>query len=170
MLSDLNIIVKRRTKKRANSAHCRLFNVLGPPPVATPERCSHATPGEPCNLLKPLIHLPRFSHTHEVFMYRDLALPLLVVGVMGCTSVQYNEVDCGTLPSDTFWSGNIALQCQEYRRLQAETAYRAEVAQSLRSYRECLSKHEGSLTGAKEQCSVYTQGLRDSPGASPPTK
>ena len=107
-------------------------------------------------------------------MYRDLALNLLavglVVGVMGCTSVQYNEVDCGTLPSDTFWSGNIALQCQEYRRLQAETAYRAEVAQSLRSYRECLSKHEGSLTGAKEQCSVYTQGLRDSPGASPPTK
>jgi len=42
MLSDLNIIVKRRTKKRANSAHCRLFNVLGPPPVTTPERCSHA--------------------------------------------------------------------------------------------------------------------------------
>jgi hypothetical protein len=39
-------------------------------------------------------------------MYRDLALPLLVVGfvvtVMGCTSVQYNEVDCGTLPSDAF--------------------------------------------------------------------
>src|SRR6185503_1680496 len=51
MLSDLNIIVKRRTKKRANSAHCRLFNVLGPPPVTTPERCSHATPGEPCNFL-----------------------------------------------------------------------------------------------------------------------
>jgi hypothetical protein len=167
MLSDLKIIVKQRTKKRTNP-------VVGPPSGRTPERCSSATTGEPCNLLKPLIHLPRFSHKHEVFMYRDLALPLLVVGlvvgVTGCTSVQYNEVDCGTLPSDTFWSGNIALQCQEYRRLQAETAYRAEVAQSLRSYRECLSKHEESLTGAKEQCSVYTQGLRDSPGASPPTK
>jgi hypothetical protein len=29
MLSDLKIIVKLRTKKRANPAHCRLFNVLG---------------------------------------------------------------------------------------------------------------------------------------------
>ncbi|HSA63091.1 MAG TPA: hypothetical protein VLE25_00260, partial [Nitrospira sp.] len=62
-------------------------------------------------------------------MIRYFALSVVLVGIMGCTSVQYNEVDCGTLPSDTFWSGNIALQCQEYRRLQAETAYRAEVAQ-----------------------------------------
>jgi hypothetical protein len=99
-------------------------------------------------------------------MIRYFALSVVLVGIMGCTSVQYNEVDCGTLPSDTFWSGNIALQCQEYRRLQAETAYRAEVAQSLKSYRECVSKHAGSLTGAKEQCSVYIQGLRDSPGGS----
>lgn len=101
-----------------------------------------------------------------VLMIRYFALSVVLVGIMGCTSVQYNEVDCGTLPSDTFWSGNIALQCQEYRRLQAETAYRAEVAQSLKSYRECVSKHDGSLTGAKEQCSVYIQGLRDSPGGS----
>jgi hypothetical protein len=101
-------------------------------------------------------------------MNRYLALSVIIVGVMGCTSVHYNEVDCGTLPSDTFWSGNIALQCQEYRRLQAETAYRAEVAQSLKSYRECVSKHDGSLTGAKEQCAVYIQGLRDSSGGSPP--
>jgi hypothetical protein len=98
-----------------------------------------------------------------VFMTRIVS-SVVLVGIMGCTSVQYNEVDCGTLPSDTFWSGNIALQCQEYRRLQAETAYRAEVAQSLKSYRECVSKHAGSLAGAKEQCSVYIQGLRDSPG------
>jgi hypothetical protein len=103
-----------------------------------------------------------------VRMNRYLALSVVLVAIMGCTSVQYNEVDCGTLPSDTFWSGNIALQCQEYRRLQAETAYRAEVAQSLKNYRECVTKHVGSLTGAKEQCSVYIQGLRDSPGGSPP--
>jgi hypothetical protein len=167
MLSNLEIIVKRRTKKRANRASV----CSGPPSGTPPERCPSATTGEPCNLRKPLIHLPPLlAHKNEVFMYRDLALSLLVVGVMGCTSVHYNDVDCGTLPSDTFWSGNIALQCQEYRRLQAETAYRAEVAQSLRSYRECLNKHEGSLTGAKEQCSVYIQGLRDSPGASPQTK
>jgi hypothetical protein len=100
-------------------------------------------------------------------MDRYLAFSVVLLGIVGCTSVHYNEVDCGTLPSDTFWSGNIALQCQEYRRLQAETAYRAEVAQSLKSYRECVSK-QGSLTGAKEQCSVYIQGLRDSPSASPP--
>lgn len=106
------------------------------------------------------------SNGRGVLMIRYFALSVVLVGIMGCTSVQYNEVDCGTLPSDTFWSGNIALQCQEYRRLQAETAYRAEVAQSLKSYRECVSKHDGSLTGAKEQCSVYIQGLRDSPGGS----
>jgi hypothetical protein len=100
-------------------------------------------------------------------MARYLAFSLVFLGIMGCTSVHYNEVDCGTLPSDTFWSGNIALQCQEYRRLQAETAYRAEVAQSLKSYRECVAKQGGSLTGAKEQCSVHIQGLRDSPNVSP---
>ncbi|HKY73463.1 MAG TPA: hypothetical protein VJL88_16195 [Nitrospira sp.] len=101
-------------------------------------------------------------------MNRYLMLSVFAFGIMGCTSVHYNEVDCGTLPSDTFWSGNVALQCQEYRRLQAETAYRAEVAQSLKHYRECVTKHEGALTGAKEQCSVYIQGLRESPGASTP--
>ena len=108
------------------------------------------------------------THRIEVLMNRFFALFIVIVGVMGCTSVQYNEADCGTLPSDTFWSGNVALQCQEYRRLQAETAYRAEVAQSLKSYRECVTKHEGSLAGAKEQCSVYIQGLRDTPGTSAP--
>ena len=101
-------------------------------------------------------------------MNRHLALPLFLLGLIGCTSVHYNEVDCGTLPSDTFWSGNVALQCQEYRRLQAETAYRAEVAQSLKSYRECLMKQEGGLSGAKEKCSVYIQGLPNSPAGPPP--
>lgn len=99
----------------------------------------------------------------KVSMYRHLfrCLPLFVLGMIGCTSVHYNETDCGTLPSDTFWSGNVALQCQEYRRLQAETAYREEVAKQLKNYRECLQKHEGSLTNAKEQCSVYAQAFRD---------
>jgi hypothetical protein len=101
-------------------------------------------------------------------MNQYLVLSIFVSGIMGCTSVHYNEVDCGTLPSDTFWSGNVALQCQEYRRLQAETAYRAEVAQSLKNYRECVTKQGGALTGAKEQCSVHIQGLRESPGPSTP--
>ena len=101
-------------------------------------------------------------------MNRHLALPLFLLGLIGCTSVHYNEVDCGTLPSDTFWSGNVALQCQEYRRLQAETAYRAEVAQSLKSYRECVTKQEGGLSGAKEKCSAYLQGLPNSPAGPPP--
>jgi hypothetical protein len=112
-------------------------------------------------------HMRLASNTKEVLMARYLAFSLVFLGITGCTSVHYNEVDCGTLPSDTFWSGNIALQCQEYRRLQAETAYRAEVAQSLKSYRECVAKQGGSLTGAKEQCSVHIQGLRDSPNVSP---
>ncbi|BFU96128.1 MAG: hypothetical protein NTNFB02_28500 [Nitrospira sp.] len=68
-------------------------------------------------------------------MYR-LVTALFVCSIFpACTSVQHNQTDCGTLPSDTFWSGNIALQCQEYRRLQAETAYRTEVAEMLKSYR-----------------------------------
>ncbi|MGE3153806.1 MAG: hypothetical protein AB7G48_03270 [Nitrospiraceae bacterium] len=88
-------------------------------------------------------------------------LPLFAFGLIGCTSVQYNQTDCGTLPSDTFWSGNVALQCQEYRRLQAETTYRDEVAKLMKNYRECLQKHEGSLAEAKEQCSLYVQAFRD---------
>src|SRR5512145_1329223 len=103
-------------------------------------------------------------------MNRYLALSVVLVAIMGCTSVQYNEVDCGTLPSDTFWSGNVALQCQEYRRLQAETAYREEVAKQLKNYRECLQKHEGSLTEAKEQCSLYAQAFRDPANTARPSK
>lgn len=98
------------------------------------------------------------------------SLPLLVLGIIGCTSVHYNETDCGTLPSDTFWSGNVALQCQEYRRLQAETAYREEVAKQLKTYRECLQQHEASLTDAKEKCSAYAQAFRDPSIAPRPPK
>lgn len=89
-------------------------------------------------------------------------LPLIIVVVGGCTtSVQYRETDCVNLPSDTFFSGNVALQCQEFRRLEAETAYRNEAAQLLRDYRECLKKYEANLNEAKERCSVYTQAFRD---------
>jgi len=103
-------------------------------------------------------------------MYRFLVVSTFLLGMAGCTSVQYNGTDCGTLPSDTFWSGNVALQCQEYRRLQAETAYRTEVAQMLRSYRECLNKQEGSLAEAKERCSAYAQGFHDPSTGPRPSK
>lgn len=98
-------------------------------------------------------------------------LPLLFLGVVGCTSVEYKTTsDCGSLPSDTFWSGNVALQCQEYRRLQAETAYREELTKQLAAYRECLQKREASPAEAKEQCSLYLQAFRDMPPAQRPVK
>jgi hypothetical protein len=98
-------------------------------------------------------------------------LPLLFLGVLGCTSVQYSTTtDCGSLPSDTFWSGNVALQCQEYRRLQAETAYREELTKQLAGYRECLKKHETSPAEAKEQCSLYLQAFRETPPPQRPSK
>ena len=103
-------------------------------------------------------------------MNRYLAVSLVVFGMTGCTSVHYNESDCGTLPSDTFWSGNVALQCQEYRRLQAETAYRTEVKHILQSYRECVNKQEGSLADIKERCSVYALGLYDPSTGPHPSK
>ncbi|MEX5214701.1 MAG: hypothetical protein NW703_11105 [Nitrospiraceae bacterium] len=97
-------------------------------------------------------------------------LPLFAFGLIGCTSVQYNQTDCGTLPSDTFWSGNVALQCQEYRRLQAETAYRNEVAKLMQNYRECLQKYEGASAEAKERCSLYTQAFRDPAATARPSR
>ena len=97
-------------------------------------------------------------------------LSLFAITLSHCTSVNYNEADCGTLPSDTFWSGNVALQCQEYRRLQAETAYRTEVANMLKSYRQCLDKHAGSLAEAKDRCSPYAQGFNDQSPAPRPQK
>lgn len=103
-------------------------------------------------------------------MNRHLAILICGLGLVGCTSVQYNETDCGTLPSDTFWSGNVALQCQEYRRLQAETASRAEVARLLKNYRECLNKHEASLSATKERCSLYAQHVRESSAGSRPAQ
>lgn len=108
--------------------------------------------------------------SRERLMNRYLAIFFVVLGTTGCTSVQYNGTDCGTLPSDTFWSGNIALQCQEYRRLQAETVYRTEVAQMLKQYRECVTKQESSPSGNKERCSVYAQGFPNPPTGQPPSK
>jgi hypothetical protein len=83
--------------------------------------------------------------------------------------VQYNQTECGTLPSDTFWSGNVALQCQEYRRLQAETAYRTEVAEMLKSYRECLKKYEAEPEG-RARCSAYAEVFQDSHVITHPSK
>jgi len=103
-------------------------------------------------------------------MIRYLMLVITMMAVSNCTSVNYNQTDCGTLPSDTFWSGNVALQCQEYRRLQSETAYRTEVANMLKSYRECLNKHSASAAEAKEHCSAYTQLIQDSSSTSRPQK
>ena len=103
-------------------------------------------------------------------MIRYLMLLIILIAVSNCTSVNYNETDCGSLPSDTFWSGNVALQCQEYRRLQAETAYRTEVANMLKSYRECVNKHSASAAEAKEHCSAYTQAMNDLPSGPRPQK
>jgi hypothetical protein len=90
-------------------------------------------------------------------MTRYLTLLIVIIAVSNCSSVHYNETDCGSLPSDTFWSGNVALQCQEYRRLRAVAAYRMEVANMLKSYRECVNKHGGSPAETKERCSPYAQ-------------
>lgn len=104
-------------------------------------------------------------------MNRWFILTLFALGLnqAACTSVQYNHADCGALPSDTFWSGNVAMQCQEYRRLQAETAYRAEVAELLRKYHACVQQH-GSPAEAKERCFVYTQAFDASSVSSRSTK
>jgi len=64
----------------------------------------------------------------------------------------------------------VALQCQEYRRLQAETAYREELTQQLAGYRECLKKHETSPIDAKEQCSLYLQAFHDTSSPPQPSK
>jgi hypothetical protein len=60
------------------------------------------------------------------------------------------------------------MQCQEYRRLQAETAYRAEVAELLKGYRECLNKQQGSPAEARERCSLYTQAFDSALGPRSP--
>jgi hypothetical protein len=94
-------------------------------------------------------------------MIRYFMLFMIVIAITSCTSVRYNEIDCSSLPSDTFWSGNVALQCQEFRRLHAETAYRTEVANILKGYRKCVSKHGDSPARVKEHCSAYTEGITD---------
>jgi hypothetical protein len=98
------------------------------------------------------------------------ALLFCCVILPACTSVQYNQTDFSTLPSDTFWSGNVALQCQEYRRLQAETAYRTEVAEMLKSYRECLKKYDADPGQGQARCSAYAEVFQDSPAITRPSK
>lgn len=65
------------------------------------------------------------------------------------------------MPSYDPFVGNVALQCQKYKQLEADTALRNEAAQLTKAYRLCLQKYEGAPAKAKEQCSPYTQALHE---------
>ena len=83
-----------------------------------------------------------------------------VFGLAGC--YQFGSgTDCGSMPSYNAFAGHVALQCQEYRKLEADAALRNEAAQLLKAYRLCLAKYDGDPAKAKENCAVYTQALHE---------
>jgi len=78
-------------------------------------------------------------------------VPLLFISCgMGA---QYEHADCGML------SGKDALKCVDYHQRKANAEISREAAELLKGYRQCIQKHEGDMTKAKERCALYREGL-----------
>lgn len=76
--------------------------------------------------------------------------PLFMACGMGA---QYEQADCGML------AGKDAMRCVDYRQRKANSEISREAAELLKGYRQCIQKHEGDLTKAKESCALYREGL-----------
>lgn len=68
-------------------------------------------------------------------------------------NTQYEKADCATL------SGKDALKCVDYRQRKANAEISHEAGELLKGYRQCIQKHEGDVTKAKESCAPYREGL-----------
>lgn len=86
----------------------------------------------------------------QILLMTVFVLPLF----MSCgMNTQYEKADCATL------SGKDALRCVDYRQRKANAEISHEAAELLKSYRQCIQKHEGDITKAKESCALYREGL-----------
>lgn len=86
---------------------------------------------------------------------RTLLMALFVSPLfMACgMNTQYEKADCATL------SGKDSLKCVDYRQRKANAEISREAAELLKGYRQCIQKHEGDMTKAKESCALYREGL-----------
>lgn len=66
---------------------------------------------------------------------------------------EYEKADCSTL------SGKDAMRCVDYHQRKANAEISLEAAELLKGYRQCIQKHEGDMTTAKESCALYREGL-----------
>jgi len=66
---------------------------------------------------------------------------------------QYEKTDCATL------SGKDASRCVDYRQRKANAEISHEATELLKDYRQCIQKHEGGVTKAKESSAPYREGL-----------
>lgn len=64
----------------------------------------------------------------------------------------------GTMMDATMMLYMIAAMCA-YRQRKASAQISREAAELLKGYRQCIQKHEGDLTKAKESCALYREGL-----------
>lgn len=65
----------------------------------------------------------------------------------------YEKEDCALL------IGKDAIQCVDYRQRKAHAEMSREVAEMLKSYRQCIGKYEGDVVKAKENCEPYRSVL-----------
>ncbi len=86
----------------------------------------------------------------QFLLMTAFALPLF----MSCgMNTQYEKADCSTL------SGKDAMRCVDYHQRKANAEISLEAAELLKGYRQCIQKHEGDMTTAKESCALYREGL-----------
>jgi hypothetical protein len=85
-----------------------------------------------------------------VLLIPIFALPLFTSCGM---NTRYEKADCAML------SGKDALRCADYRQRKANAEVSHEVAELLKDYRQCIQRHEGDVTKAKENCAMYREGL-----------
>ena len=84
-----------------------------------------------------------------------LLLALISPSVAGCGMfTHYEKEDCAML------TGKNAIRCVDYRQRKAHAEMSHEVAEILKSYRQCVGKHEGDNQSAKESCAAYRDVLQ----------
>jgi hypothetical protein len=68
-------------------------------------------------------------------------------------NTRYEKAACAVLSSKD------ALRCVDYRQRKANAEISHEVAELLKGYRQCIHKHEGDVTKAKENCAMCRESL-----------
>src|SRR5215467_11993405 len=70
-------------------------------------------------------------------------------------------VTCSKVAGEVVLGSDVAIECENTRQAEADTAAYNEAMLLLRSYRTCLEKHEQAPARAREYCAQYSKALQE---------